>query len=175
VCTGLNNQRYVTFYDRADRCMPSIAWNTRQGTRDLSHDSTEAKRPTQSQLARRSHDLPEAAQLAQGQLRARDTIPIRPRPRSVGDNFNSPKVNLGGRRSPIWFRFARGQSRRETLSDSVPIRSRPTSAGDACPISVPICPRPTSAGDVVRIRPSTVTIHASASLSRPRASRVTIL
>jgi hypothetical protein len=125
--------------------------------------------PTQSRLAQ---DITTRPRPTQGERRSSDSSEA-----NLGGrrSFNSPKVNLGGRHSPIWFWFTRGQSRWETLSDSVPIRSRPTSVGDACPNSVPIRPRPTSAGDVVRIRPSTVTIRASACLSRPRASRVTIL
>jgi hypothetical protein len=107
---------YVSFYDRANQCVPSIAWHTGQGMSDLSHDlleTTTCLRP----ITRYSHDSPEANRptqswLARGQLRAGDVVPIRPRPTLVGDAV------------PI-------RSRPTSVTNVVPIHPRPTSAGDA--------------------------------------------
>jgi hypothetical protein len=106
----------VSFYDRADHCVPSIASHTGQGTRDLSHDLPEAT--TRPRLfARCSHDSPEdncptQSWLAQGQLWAGDAVQIRLRPTLVGDAV------------PI-------RSRPTSARDVVPIHPRPTSVGDA--------------------------------------------
>jgi hypothetical protein len=50
-CTGLNNQRSVSFIDWADSCAPSVAWHT------YSSETMTCSRP---QLARGSHDSLEA-------------------------------------------------------------------------------------------------------------------
>jgi hypothetical protein len=170
--------RFVFFYSRGDRCAPTVAWATGQGTRDLSHDLSEA--------TTRSRPL------AQGQLRAGDTVQIQSRPTLEGDvvPIHSRPTSTGDT-IPI-------RSRLTSAGDTVPIRSRPTSVGD----TILIRPRPTSMGDVVPIRPrapptrpsavtirpsvvttrpsasltrpSVVTIRPSASLTCPRASQVTV-
>jgi hypothetical protein len=162
--------RSVSFYGRADRCVPSTAWHTGQDTRDLSHDSPKAMTRSRPRLtrghstdavtthprpiSRRSHDSPEAnlptqSRLAQGQ--PSDTVMSRLRSTSTGD-----AVSI--------------RSRPTSAGDVVPIRPRPTSAGDAVPIRL----RPTSTGDAVTNCPSTVTIRSSASPTRPRVSWVTV-
>jgi hypothetical protein len=57
----------VSFYDRADQCVPSIAWHTGQGTSDLSHDLPEATTRLRP-IARCSHDSPEANRPTQSWL-----------------------------------------------------------------------------------------------------------
>jgi hypothetical protein len=94
---------------------PSTIRHTKQGTRNLSHDSheTNPERETQSWLAQY---LPQSC-LARDQPRVGDAVTARPRPRAV---TTRPRPTSGERHP----RFARDQPR---AGDAVLTRLRPIS------------------------------------------------